>query len=100
VDREYERFRDGSPYLKNDEALNQFKTTVELQTLYDRFSTDLDALAYYYQPDCTVLKTLGTALGYKARIVKAAVSQFFVLGDTQTILFEDIDDIEKRERKE
>jgi hypothetical protein len=38
-------------------------------------------------------------MGYKARIVKAVVSQFFVLGDTHTILHEDIDDIEKRERK-
>jgi hypothetical protein len=100
VDREYERFRDGSsPSLKDDEALQQFKTTVELQGLYDRFSADLDALAYSYQPDCTILKTLGAALGYKARIVKAIVSQFFVLGDTHTILHEDIDDIEKRERK-
>jgi hypothetical protein len=100
ADREYERFRDdGSPSLKNDEALKQFKTTVELQALYNRFSTDLDALAYSYQPDCTILKTLGVALGYKARIVKAVVSQFFALGDTHTILQEDIDDIETRERK-
>jgi hypothetical protein len=99
ADREYERFRDGSPSLKDDEALKQFRMTVELQALYDRFSTDLDALAYSYQPDCTVLKTLGGALGYKPRIVKAFVSPLFVLGDTQTILQEDIDDIEKRQRQ-
>lgn len=100
ADREYERFREPSPSAKGDEALTQFKKTIELQTLYDRFDTDLNILAYSYQPDCTVLKTLGAALGYKPPIVKAFVSPLFSLGDTQTILQEDIDEIEKRQRQE
>jgi hypothetical protein len=99
ADREYERFRETSPFLKDDDTLKQFKKTVELQALCDRFSTDLDALAYSYQPDCTILKTLGAALGYKPRIVKAVVSPLFLLGDTHTILHEDIDDIEKLQRQ-
>jgi hypothetical protein len=99
ADREYERFRESVPSSKDDDALKEFKKTVELQTLYDKFNADLDTLAYFYQPDCTVLKTLGTALGYKPHIVKAFVSPLFFLGDTRTILQEDIDDIEKRQRQ-
>jgi hypothetical protein len=100
ADREYERFREGDSFKKDDDSLKQFKKTVELQALYDRFTTDLDALAYSYQPDCTVLKTLGAALGYRTHIAKASVSPLFELGDTHTILQEDIHDIEKREHQD
>ncbi|MGY3589029.1 hypothetical protein ACVIGB_002015 [Bradyrhizobium sp. USDA 4341] len=102
ADKEYERFREPavSPPTKPDEALKVFKKTVELQLLRDTFESDLDALAYSYEPDCTVSRTLGTALGYKPRIVRAAVSPMFELGDTSIILQEDIEAMDKREKQD
>jgi hypothetical protein len=99
VDREYEKFRQPLISTKPDEALKELKITVELQSLYDAFSRDLDMLAYYYQPDCTILKTLGTALGYKPQIVRASISTFFSLGDTYVILKDDMDQIDKKQRE-
>jgi hypothetical protein len=99
VDREFEKAQQSSLSFKPDEALKEFKITVELQSLYDDFNRDLDMLAYYYQPDCTILKTLGTALGYKPQIVRATISPLFSLPDTHAFLKEDVDQIEKRQRE-
>jgi hypothetical protein len=96
ADREFEKFRQPSLPSKPDEALKEFKITVALQSLYDTFNRDLDMLAYFYRPDCTILKTLGTALGYKPQIVKASISPSFFLPDTRDILKDDIDQIDKR----
>jgi hypothetical protein len=54
-------------------------------------------MAYSYEPDCTLLKTLGFALGYKAKIVKASVSPLFFVPDVRTILKDDADQIDKRQ---
>jgi hypothetical protein len=59
------------------------------------FQHDLDAYAYYFQPDCTPLKTLEVALGDKPQIVLASVSPLFENGDIKSIFFEAIDRFNK-----
>lgn len=99
VDREFDKAQQSSLSVKPDDTLKSFKTTVELQSLYDVFNRDLDVLAFFYQPDCTILKTLGVALGYKPMIVRATVSPMFLTPDTHTIFKDDMDQIDKRERE-
>ena len=100
ADREYYKLRDPGLPAKPDEALKELKTTVELQSLLDAFNRDLDIMAYSYKPDCTFLKTLGAALRYKPNLVKASVSSLFFVPDVRTILKDDADQIDKRERKD
>jgi hypothetical protein len=42
----------------------------------ESFQYDIDRLAYYYEPNCTPLRTFAVALGYKPQIVRARVSPF------------------------
>jgi hypothetical protein len=101
ADREYEKYREAPPSSSTTgDALRFLKTTVELQSLYDQFDRDLDILAYNYEPNCTIMNTMFRALGFKPSIVRASISPMFDLGDTRTILKEDVDDIEQRQRRE
>jgi hypothetical protein len=69
--------RDPGLPAKPDEALKVLKTTVELQSLLDAFNRDLDIMAYSYEPDCTILKTLGFALGYKTKCKRVRFTTIF-----------------------
>lgn len=99
VDREYDNYREAPSSSTPSDAINFLKTTVQLQSLYDQFDRDLDVLAYSYRPDCTIISTLLSALGYKPPIVRASISPLFDLGDTRIILKEDIDNVEQRQRR-
>jgi hypothetical protein len=99
ADLEFEKSREPELSSKPNEALKELKTTVELQLLLDDFNRDLDTMAYFYEPDCTLLKTLGTAFGYKPRIAKGSVSPMFFVPDVRTILKNDMDQIDKLVRQ-
>ena len=99
ADREYEWYREQPPSDGGKEGLKSAKTWAELQTLNDAFDRDLDVLAYSYEPNCTILTTLSYSLGNRPRIVRAIISPLFELGDTKTILKEDMNNIDEREQK-
>jgi len=53
---------------------------------YDSFLRDLDTYAYFFQANCTPLRTLGVALGHEPQIVLASVSPLFENGSMRRSL--------------
>jgi hypothetical protein len=71
------------------------KLSAQLLARFADFMNDIDTYAYYFQPDCTALKTLGVALGYKPQIVLASVSPIFNSDAVRTSLDEDVQGFNK-----
>jgi hypothetical protein len=59
------------------------------------FQHDVDTYAYYFQPDCTPLKTLRVALGFKSPIVLASVSPIFGSAAIKQTFHDDIEGFNK-----
>ena len=53
---------------------------------YDSFLRDLDTYVYFFQTNCTPLRTLGVALGHEPQIVLASVSPLFENGSMRRSL--------------
>jgi hypothetical protein len=53
---------------------------------YDSFLRDLDTYVYFFQTNCTPLRTLGVAFGHKPQIVLASVSPLFENGSMRRSL--------------
>jgi hypothetical protein len=62
---------------------------------FESFQHDIDTYAYYFEPDCTPLKTLGVALGYKPPIVLASVSPLFGNESNKSIFVEALERFNK-----
>ncbi len=72
-----------------DDRLKKIDPNFELRSrkLYSKlfndfgfFQHNIDTYAYYFHADCSPLKSLGVALGYKPRIVLGSVSPIFESG--------------------
>jgi hypothetical protein len=70
------------------------KLYVQLFNGLDSFLQDIERLAYYFEPNCSPMRTLGVALGYKPQIVHARVSPL-VETDSFNLLADSIEGFNK-----
>jgi hypothetical protein len=100
ADRLFDEFQkpieDGKPpKVDPTHELKSRKLYSQLFNNFASFLNDIDTYAYYFQPDCTALKTLGVALGYKPQIVLASLSPLFNDGTTKDTFAEAIEGFNK-----
>jgi hypothetical protein len=99
ADRLYDEFQkpvDDKP-TKVD-PVHELKSRKLYSQLFNDFASflnDIDTYAYYFQPDCTPLKTLGVALGYKPQIVLASVSPLFASDEVKKTFADAIEGFNK-----
>jgi len=78
---EFNKPLDGKPTkIDPNFELSSRKLYSRLFNDFASFQHDIDTYAYYFHADCTPLKTLGVALGYKPQIVVGSVSPIFESG--------------------
>jgi hypothetical protein len=85
---------EGKPQkIEPNREFKRKKLGLQLLFSFRKFQREFNASAYNYQPDCTPLKTLGVALGYKPKNVRASVSPYF--GDGNDIMGTLTEEIER-----
>jgi hypothetical protein len=67
-----------------DKFLQMRKLVSQLLAEHTDFEQTFETFVFLHQPDCTIVKTLETALGNRPAIVRAAVNHNYVLSDFAT----------------
>jgi hypothetical protein len=79
-----EPFGSVTTQIRNDAKVRKLRSP--LFSGHDSFLRDLDTYVYFFQANCTPLRTLGVALGHEPQIVLASVSPLFENGSMRRSL--------------